>query len=184
MSIHVIHFSSSITAISAQALRDICLQALQQGASELRIHLSCDGGSNFHGFALFNFLRSLPIPLTIHNIGNVESMGVVVYLAGQRRIANLHSRFLIHPLHWDFGQGRVDLPRLNEYSARLNDDVERYAKIFEEVAGSEKLDIRPHLTSNHRILDSQSAVEIGLCQDVAEATLPSDSVKWWVQANG
>ncbi len=119
------------------------------------------------------------MPLTFQNVGNVEPMGVVVCLAGQRRIANLHSTFNIHPLHWDFGQRRVDLQRLNEYSARLSDDMERYAKIFEEVAGSEKLDIRPQLTSNHRILDSQSAVETGICQEVAETTLPSDSVNWW-----
>lgn len=186
MSIHVIHFSTSITPISAGALRNTCLQALQQGASDIRINFSCEGGSNLHGFALYNFLRSLPVPLTMHNTGNVESMGLVVFLAASRRFANLHSRFLIHPMHWGFEQGRVDSPRLAEYSARLNDDLERYAQIFDEATqgAKEPLSIRPHLSGSHHILNAHTASACGIVHEVAESTLPSDSVKWWVDAHG
>ncbi|WP_155837415.1 ATP-dependent Clp protease proteolytic subunit [Herminiimonas sp. CN] len=58
-----------------------------------RHHTSLHEGSTDQGFALYNFLRSLPIPLKTHNIGDVESIAVVVFLASTKRFTCPHSRF-------------------------------------------------------------------------------------------
>jgi ATP-dependent protease ClpP protease subunit len=183
--VHVICFAASITPVSAERLRNLCLEALCAGAAELRIHFSCDGGPSFHGFSLYHFLRSLPVPLTTHNTGSVESVGLIPFLAGNRRLACAHSRFLVHPMHWDFGAGRVDVTRLAEISARLNEDVERYAQIFDEITqgAQEPLEIRPHLTGSHIILTASAAIASGIIHEIAEATLPAGARVWWVQAH-
>lgn len=186
MSTHIIHFTTGLNPQSAEGLRNACLKALKQGATELRIHFSCEGGPTVHAFMLYNFLRSVSVPLTIHNIGKVGSMGLIVFLAGGHRLCNPYSSFLIHPLHWDFGQGRVDYPRLVEYSARLKDDVERYAQIFDEATdgAEEAMDVRAHLTSSHRLVSGDQAVGCGIVDEVAGAKLPADAVLSWVTAKG
>lgn len=186
MSVHVIHFATGLNAASAEGLRNACLKALSQGATDLRIHFSCEGGPTIHALMLHNFLRSLPVPVRMHNIGRVESMGLIVFLGARERLCNPHSAFLIHPLHWDFGQGRVDFNRLTEYSDRLEEEAERYARVFDEVTeGSPApLQIRTHLTTVHRIINGADAVECGIVHKVTEAALPADSFKWWVSAQG
>lgn len=186
MSIHVIHFTTGLKAASAEGLRDACLRAVAQGATDLRIHFSCEGGPTIHAFMLYNFLRSLPVPVRMHNIGRVESMGLVVFLGGEERLCNPHSAFLIHPLHWDFSQGRVDFNRLAEYADRLEEEAERYARVFEDATegATHPLSIRTHLTTSHTIVNGAEAIEYGIVEEVAEAELPADSVKWWVSALG
>jgi hypothetical protein len=79
MTTHVVHFQGPTGGPPAERLRDICLQALGQGATAIRIHFSSGGGGTGDGFMLYHFLRSLPVPVVIHNIGNVESMAIVVF---------------------------------------------------------------------------------------------------------
>jgi ATP-dependent Clp protease protease subunit len=182
MTTHVVHFSAPINLATAQGLREVCLNALHGGATDLRIHFACGGGLNFHGFELFHLIRSFPVPVTLHNVGNVESMGVLVFLAGARRLACAESRFLVHPLHWGFEKGGVDISRLTEYAARLNDDVKRYASIFAASTKGAKrpIDITSNLSHSHRILTASEALDCGIVHEIAEAALPPESIKWWV----
>jgi ATP-dependent Clp protease protease subunit len=182
MTIHVVHFAAGINQNTAQGLREVSFKALHNGATELHVHFACSGGTNFHGFELYHLMKSLPVPVTFHNVGNVESMGVVVFLAGSRRLACAESRFLLHPLHWGFEQGGVDISRLTEYAARLNDDVKRYASIFATVTNgaNQPLDITSNLAHSHRILTASEALDCGLIHEISEAMIPAESMKWWV----
>jgi hypothetical protein len=94
MALHIVHFIGPINHNSACSVRNLCLQALQSGASEIELHMSTEGGNMTAGFALYFFLKSLPIPLTTFNIGSVESVGVVIFLAGAKRYACPGTRFL------------------------------------------------------------------------------------------
>ena len=51
MSLHIIHFSGPINHNSVCTIRNLCLQALQSGASELELHMSTEGGNMTAGFA-------------------------------------------------------------------------------------------------------------------------------------
>ena len=76
MTLHIVHFIGPINANSACTVRNLCLQALQSGASEIELHMSTEGGNMTAGFALYFFLKSLPLPLTTWNVGSVESVVV------------------------------------------------------------------------------------------------------------
>ena len=43
------------------------------------------------GVAIYTTLRALPLDLTTHNIGNVDSIGNIIFLAGARRYASIWS---------------------------------------------------------------------------------------------
>ena len=62
------------------------------------VHLimSTKGGDVDAGITLYNFLKSMPITLRTYNIGNVDSIGVVVFLAGSERYMANHSSFILH----------------------------------------------------------------------------------------
>jgi ATP-dependent Clp protease protease subunit len=184
MALHIVHFIGPINHTSACTVRNLCLQALQSGASEIELHMSTEGGNMTAGFALYFFLKSLPLPLTTHNIGSVESVGVVIFLAGQKRYACPGTRFLVHPLHWGFGNlVAADHSRVSEWRDCLDFDAERYAAIFEEATGgaSAPIDIRTHLTGNARIFNPAQAVEAGIIHKAVQARLPEAGTTshWW-----
>ncbi len=134
---------------------------------------------------LYHFLHSLPVPVITHNIGSVESIGIVVFLAGERRFACPHSRFLIHPLHWTFGTPAADHQRLVEWGKSLDFDAQRYAQIVNEATqgSDEPLNIGAHLEHDALIVGPAAAVKAGLVHDISLAKLPPDGVNWWVGAS-
>ncbi len=67
-----------MNVITTERIRDTCVQALQQGATSIDLRLSSEGGLNTYSFTLYNFLRSLAVPLTVPNMGTVESMAIPV----------------------------------------------------------------------------------------------------------
>ena len=185
MTTHIIHFSGGINPATSENLRNTCLQALERGASEIRLHISSEGGSTTCGFTLFNFLRSLPIPLITHNIGNIESIAVVLFLAAKERLTCQHSRFLIHPLHWSFNAGSVDHSRLREFVASLDNDLERYAQIFDEITQCPKelIDIRENLSGQEIIFTAETSISHGISTEICAATIPAGAVNWWVHSS-
>lgn len=181
MALHIVHFIGPINHSSACTVRNLCLQALQSGATEIALHLSTEGGNMTAGFALYFFLKSLPLPLTTHNVGSVESVGVVIFLAGSKRYACPRTRFLVHPLHWGFGAlVAADHSRVSEWRDCLDFDAERYASIYEEATGS-KDDIRPNLCGNARIFDTDQALAAGIIHETVQARLPEAGATshWW-----
>jgi ATP-dependent Clp protease protease subunit len=180
MALHIVHFIGPINHNAVCTIRNLCLQALQSGASEIELHMSTEGGNMTAGFALYFFLKSLPLPLTTHNIGSIESVGVVIFLAGHKRYACPGTRFLVHPLHWGFGNlVAADHSRVSEWRDCLDFDAERYARIFEEATGAG--DIRANLTGNARIYDADQALEAGIIHQAIQARLPEAGTTshWW-----
>lgn len=182
MSLHTIHFMRSINPDTLAGLQQVTHSALKQGATELHIHMSSDGGANDQGFAAYHFLRSLPVPVTMHCIGNVESMAVVMYLAGEKRVVVPHGKIKIHPMHWFFQGGTVDHDRLTEYVASLDFDAKRYANIFDErtKGANEIVNVRAHLAGQARLLDATAAVASGIATNIANAAIPATAIRWWV----
>ncbi|HEY0063384.1 MAG TPA: ATP-dependent Clp protease proteolytic subunit [Telluria sp.] len=184
MSLHIVHFIGPINHGSACTVRNLCLQAVQSGASEIELHMSTEGGNMTAGFALYFFLKSLPIPLTTYNVGSVESVGVVIFLAGATRYACPGTRFLVHPLHWGFGAlVAADHSRVSEWRDCLDFDAERYARIFEEATAGAGVrdDIRSNLVGNARIYDADQALAAGIIHKAAQARLPAmgETSHWW-----
>lgn len=184
MALHIVHFIGPINQHSACTVRNLCLQALQSGASELELHMSTEGGNMTAGFALYFFLKSLPLPLTTHNIGSVESVGVPIFLAAEQRYACPGTRFLVHPLHWGFGNlVAADHARVSEWRECLDFDAERYASIFDDATSQAdaRTDIRDNLFGSARIFDAEQALAAGIVHGVVQARLPLAGVTshWW-----
>ncbi|RRV03775.1 Clp protease [Pseudomonas sp. v388] len=177
MTTHLIHFTAPINASTCGQLIEKCSVAVQQNATELIINLATMGGECSYGFSMYNFLLALPIPVHTHNLGTVESMGNIVFLAGERRTACPHSKFLFHPFHWHVN-GSVDHARMAEYAMSLDYDLELYARIVAERTedAQEALEIEKYLIAAPRILNPQQACAAGMIHAVEPTRMDSGYV--------
>ena len=184
MTQHIVHFHCQIDQNTHERFRDLCLEAIDQGATSLWLNLSTTGGSTNFGFTTYTFLKSLPVPLVAINAGNIESMGIVVYLAATVRIATPHSRFLIHPMNWYFSQNSVEHSRLREYFFSLNNDLQRYAEIFQDEIDQpqEQLDIYKCLSAEEKVITAKDSLIYGLAHKMEQVTFPEGAVHWKVSA--
>jgi len=180
---HVIHFTAPINSTTCGQLIEKCSQAIQQGADELVIKIATMGGECSYGFSLYNFLISLPVPVKTHNLGTVESMGNIIFLAGEQRTACYHSKFLFHPFHWTLN-GAVDHVRMSEYAMSLDYDLQLYASIVDERTRGAKtpLDVLDCLTAAPRILNAEDALAAGLIHTVDCLGMPTEAVSWCVHS--
>jgi len=63
----------------------------------LRFALNSTGGSSRHGFAIYDYLKSLDIDIEITAIGECSSAAVLVLMAASKRIVGRHTELTIHP---------------------------------------------------------------------------------------
>lgn len=54
------------------------------------------GGQVADGVCLYRYFQSLPIDLTIYNMGSVQSIAVVAYLGAKHRVVNESATFMLH----------------------------------------------------------------------------------------
>ncbi|MFF7710191.1 ATP-dependent Clp protease proteolytic subunit [Pseudomonas sp. NPDC007930] len=171
MTLHIVNFTGPIHSATCGRLIEVCSSAVRAEASSILLKIATMGGEASYGFTLFNFLRSLPVPVNTHNLGTVESMGNILYLAGSHRTACRHSKFLFHPFHWNLN-GSVDHARMAEYAMSMDFDLELYARItLERTAGAPKaMAIRDYLLAAPAIISAEEAIDYGLVHAVDEAT--------------
>ena len=89
-------------------------RAAQQRVRRVHLALSTPGGQTREGIALYNLLVGMPFHLTTHNLSSVDSVGNVVFLAGEERFAVESATFMFHGVGFDVPQGT----RLEERDAR------------------------------------------------------------------
>ena len=126
-----------------------------------------------HGMNLYNVLRAMPFHLITHNVGNVDSIGNAVFLAGDERYACPHTTFMFHGVGMDQTPGG---PRLEEKPLReLLDGIEashkRIAAVIEERTNLGAAEIEP-LFLEAKTKDVAYAVANGIVDGVEPATVP------------
>src|SRR6266403_1003410 len=109
-------FSAEINVTTTESLISVMANLVNQQAKEVHLLMSTSGGSVMHGLNLYNVLIGLPFELITHNVGNVDSIGNAVFLAGSRRYAAVHSTFMFHGVGFDLpGQTRLEEKNVREY---------------------------------------------------------------------
>ena len=97
-----IKFFAPVIQGTIAALMQIVDNKLKQGAKKLGLLISTPGGDVFQGLSAYNFLRGVPLEITTHNFGSADSIGVVLFCAGSRRLSVPHARFLLHGVQCHF----------------------------------------------------------------------------------
>lgn len=94
--------------------------------NHIYLMMSTPGGGVMNGLNIYNVLLSMPINLTTHNVGNIDSIGNAVFLAGRQRYACQHSTFMFHGVGFDVRtQMRFEQKNLNEMLSSILADQKR-----------------------------------------------------------
>ncbi len=132
----VIKFFAPVNDVTINALMDAIDQKMRQRVTNFIILISSPGGSVFHGLSAYNYLKGLPVQITTHNFGSVDSIGVVLYCGGAKRLSVPQARFLLHGVSANFGQGeRLEEKQLEERLKGLRIDIENIAKVISANTG-------------------------------------------------
>jgi len=144
-----VQFIAEINTETFARLTEILEQAVRGSTDRLHLLLSTPGGSVSHGLTLYTLLRGLPLEVWTYNIGQVDSVGVVVYCAGKKRLAAPQTRFLLHGISVELS-GLYNARALRERLTALEADQQNICRVIAEATGQaiEKIerDLEAHLT--------------------------------------
>lgn len=137
-----VNFFDVIDPIKVNKFINFTVETIKQHSpAELYYLISSSGGDVDSGFTLYNFLVSLrsKMTITMHNIGNINSIANVIFVAGQKRYAAPTASFLFHGIVMNFaagGYGRTvlkeNLSRLDGMEARMAETISQNSKITME----------------------------------------------------
>lgn len=91
-------FSGEIDLSSSEALTAKMVERTYQGAERVILDISSPGGKVTPSLRLYRALRSTPFELVTRAVNEVDSMALMLYLAGDKRLAFPEATFLVHAI--------------------------------------------------------------------------------------
>ena len=118
MPIQYIGFFADVQAAQVAKLRTAITDAANAG-DDIYLLISSNGGNVTEGLNIAAYMRTLPVQITTHNIGQTDSIANVIFSAGTRRYANTNASFLFHgvSMHYeriDFIESQLEIDALRE----------------------------------------------------------------------
>ena len=170
-----VSFSAEINPNTTESLIATVSNIVNQGVPRIYLLLSTPGGSVMHGMTLYNVLRGLPVELTTHNVGNVDSIGNAIFLAGRNRFACQHSTFMFHGVGFDIqAGGRLEEKLLRERLGTILSDQQRIGSILEERTRLRHNQVRS-LFREAQTKDAAYAVSCGIVDEIRDVDIPAGS---------
>ena len=123
-------FAGPIQYPATKNFRNACCAVVTEGVTDLRLLFASSGGSVEDGIALYHFLRALPVKLTIHSVGSVDSIAIAVFLAGEHRLCCEHSTFLFHDFTWNTAAQTVTRLQIAEQYISLQSGRRRMRELL------------------------------------------------------
>ncbi len=130
-------FSEEITPASSEALLERMSGHARNGVERVVLDISSPGGEVASAMRLYHALRDTGFELVTRNVGEVASMGNLLFLAGDTRLALSETTFLLHPV--TFKQSGLDLEGLSQ-RRRLVERTGRLSRLRELDLGVARLE--------------------------------------------
>jgi len=164
-------FSAEFNPSTTESLIAVMADCANKGVPHVYLMLSTPGGSVMNGMNIYNVLRALPFELTTHNVGNVDSIGNVVFLAGTHRYASPHSTFMFHGVGFPGPNQRLEEPFLRERLDGILADQQRIGSVIEEHSNLTGDQIA-ELFRGAQTKDAAYAAGCGIVHEIRDAQVP------------
>jgi ATP-dependent protease ClpP protease subunit len=171
----VLKFFAPVIDITINALMNSIDQKMKEGISEFTILISSPGGSVFHGLSAYNYLKGIPASITTHNFGSVDSIGVVLYCGGSKRLSVPQARFLLHGVNVNINQKQsLEEKQLEEMLKGLKIDIENVAKVIAANTGKKAEDITAAML-DRTTLNPEEALKWNLVHEIKSQLFEANS---------
>jgi ATP-dependent protease ClpP protease subunit len=167
-----ISFSAEINANTTESLISVMANLVNLKAKAVHLLISTPGGNVMNGLNLYNVLLGLPFELITHNVGNVDSIGNAIFLAGSKRYATAHSTFMFHGVGTDAPAGlrleeknvRETLDGILSNQKRIGAIITQRTKITENDVGA--------LFREAQTKDATFAIGSGIIHEIKDVQIP------------
>lgn len=169
-----INYEFMISWERVSVLQEVVTGLIGKGVTDVTLLISSNGGDLAAAISTFNFLTSAGIRLTTCNIGNVYSAGLVLYLAGERRVADLATQFIIHPPSQSTAAGTMSSEDLHTRSESLEHDANRLRDLIAGRSTMTAAVLEPMLLKP-TFISPQQALAYGLATEVGHLVRPASA---------
>lgn len=143
-------------------------QKFNEGHKDFCLLISSPGGSVQDGIAIYNFLKALPINLATYNIGVVDSISNVIFLAGKERYACKNSSFLFHGVGINMNQGeRFGEKNVKEQLAIIQRDQNMISDIIADNTKLKKKEVE-RMFYDAKTKTPDQAIKDGIINEIKE----------------
>ncbi|HOC61481.1 MAG: ATP-dependent Clp protease proteolytic subunit [Smithellaceae bacterium] len=170
-----IRFLGGVNPVTADALFRIFDKKIKEKCERVHLMISSSGGIVFHGLSLYSFLKGAPVEVYTYNFGSVDSIGVVIFCAGDKRFSVPHARFLIHGVSAQFGGNQsLDEKGLEERLKGLQIDYKNIARVIADTCQKPADRVQDDM-NNRTTLNPQEAKDYGLIHEIKSSLFPIDA---------
>jgi ATP-dependent Clp protease, protease subunit len=168
-----ISFCAEITPVTSESLLKACADLVNKNIKTIYLLLSTPGGSVMHGIAVYNTLRALPCKIITHNVGAIDSIGTILFLAGEKRYANPSTTFMFHGVGVDISANtRFEEKFLRERLDSILADQKKIGDIIRNRTNFSDPGEIDTLFLEAVTKDAQFAKDRGIVDDIREAKVP------------
>lgn len=166
-----IRFTDSIFPDNSIKFFNLIEKCLRNKFRIFNIFISTPGGSISNGLTVANYLLSLPIELNTYNIGAIDSIGILIFLAGKNRYSYPQSRFMFHPPGIsNIDMSKADYNYLSRKIHELQIDAENIISFISERTSLDKNVIRGFM-DEYKILSSKESIKYGISKEVKKIVI-------------
>jgi ATP-dependent protease ClpP protease subunit len=167
-----VQFFAPVNGESFELLVNLLQNAVLDGTERVHLLLSTPGGTVSYGLTLYALLRGLPLEVWTYNVGQVDSIGVVVYCAGKRRLAAPQTRFLLHGIRTPLEKGVYTTEQLREIVSEMETDQRNICRVLAESTGQALEKVERDLFHALTLLPEQ-ARDYRLVDEIMTEIIPS-----------
>ena len=167
-----ISFSAAVNQNSTEQLLGFLAAQVNAQIDEVHLALSTPGGSVMNGLNAYNVMRAMPFRLITYNVGSVNSIGNVLFLAGEERYACAISSFMFHGVGFDAPAGvRFEEKILRERLDSILNDQQRIGDVIRGRTNINAKEVK-RLFLQAATKDADYALEKGIIHAVREFQVP------------
>jgi len=170
---HYIVFEGPINDTNTSRLMSIISTLIPKGTQEVHLIVGTGGGNIPDALLTYAFLRALPLKLTTYNLSTVASAGLIIYLAGERRVAAPNASFGFHHVTQNFSKPptSMTLDEFTDEKTSLAMNLERMEQIFRERTSLTTAQIEE--SRQHAVFfDAAAAQKAGIVHEVVALRIP------------
>ncbi|MGE4062722.1 MAG: ATP-dependent Clp protease proteolytic subunit [Rhodospirillaceae bacterium] len=170
-------FLQGVNHNTAVNLVSTCAAWRAQGVSRVHLGIASGGGSLNAGFTAYAQLRGLSgLTFTTYNLGHCNSVALLWFVLGERRLATPVSSFLFHPTNWTFAEGAtVSFAVLADAYNTLRQQEKLLYDEVSKASGVKRSTIATWYKSSNN-LPASAAVSAKFCHAIAEFDVPAGAI--------
>jgi ATP-dependent protease ClpP protease subunit len=167
-------FMAEVQIHTSAKLRRAITDSYNNGASSIYLAVSSGGGLISEGLSIAALLRSLPIEVITHNIGQTDSIANVIFSSGKKRYATSSASFLFHGVSQPLN-GNMSEAQLHEAYTNLVRMRESIAINFSAYTGIPVQEINSLMVDGGKILPAPESLAKTIIHEIRDFNVPPGS---------